>query len=168
LSTERLRGAQRLALASAIVLGAYATAGCTSTASAPRATAAPAAPPKLATTKVEEPTFALVLSAPEEVVVGAKVRAELSIEGRGEYHVNHEYPIEITLRAPPEVALASSALGSAHAKQLVPERARFELELTCRAPGSHRIDAHVDFALCTEQACTPEARDIALTVRARD
>jgi hypothetical protein len=152
----------------ALVLASIAATACTSAVTAPHATALPSTPPALATAKVEQPTFALTLSAPAAVSVGAPASVQLSIEGRGEYHVNHEYPIQITLRAPPEVSLAASELVSADAKELVAARARFETQLSCHAAGSHRIEAHLDFALCTERACTPESRDLALTVHAHD
>ena len=121
----------------------------------------------LTTARVDEPTFALALSAPQDVSVGTPTSAGLSIEGRGIYHVNHEYPFRIVLRPTGEVALTRAELDASTATELTPARARFELPFTCRAPGAHRIEVDVEFALCTEDACIPQSSTIALTVQAR-
>jgi hypothetical protein len=146
-----------------IAAAACFLAACASTVAPQRTT--PAA--RLTTARVDEPTFALALSAPERVSTSTPVAAVLSIEGRGIYHVNHEYPLHVVLRSSPGVALAHTELGTGNAAELTPARARFDLPFTCRAPGTHRIEADVEFALCTEDECIPEARTIALTLQAR-
>jgi hypothetical protein len=138
-------------------------AACASSVAPQRTTPAAAA----VTESVDDPTFALALSAPGNVSVGAPTHADLSIEGRGLYHVNHEYPLRIVLRPTPDLALGRTELAASHAAELTPARARFELPFTCRAPGSHRIEADVEFALCTEDECIPQSRTIALTLQAR-
>lgn len=147
----------------ACTLAASAVTACTSTLATQRTTPAPV----LTTARVDDPSFALALSAPERVAVGTQATASLSIEGRGEYHVNHEYPLRIALRGAPEVGLSRSELAGPNAKELTPARARFEVPFTCRAAGAHRIEADVEFALCTDDACIPKTVRIALTVHAR-
>jgi hypothetical protein len=141
---------------------ACSLAACASTVATQRTT--PAA--QLTSARVDDPTFALALSAPQSISVGTPVSADLSIEGRGIYHVNEEYPLRIVLRSTGDVALAHTELGGTNAAELTPARARFDLPFTCRAPGTHSIEADVEFALCTEDACIPQARTITLTVQA--
>lgn len=159
-------------LQSFIVLAALA--GCSKSepgqtsapAPATQAPAAPAKPEAPAGPTVEDTTFKLSLAGQPEYTSGTQGTLQLTLEARGGYHVNQEYPIRIDLKAPDGVKLTKSSFERPDAKQFGEESARFELPFSA-TPGVHNVTASVDFAVCTKETCVPDQRTLALAVTVR-
>ncbi len=129
-------------------------------AEAPKQPAAPAAP----TSRVDDPTFTLRLAEAGPYKAGELGRVVLHLEPRGEYHVNQDYPIEITLSADAETALAKAKLERADAAEFGDKGAKFDLPFTPKAAGERKLDANVKFAVCTESNCVPDERNLTLAL----
>ncbi len=82
----------------------------------------------------------------------------------GGYHVNEEYPIRVTVRAPEGVTLPKSLLQRADAVEFGATRARFEVPFTPAAAGERNVELQVDFAVCTDENCMPDQRTLALAL----
>lgn len=125
--------------------------------------AAAAEPPKPV---VEDTTFRLVLTGEPSYTAGSDAKLALTLEARGGYHVNQEYPIRVELKAPSEVKLGKASLVRADATQFDEQVAKFELPFSASG-GTHELQATVDFAVCTKETCVPDTRTLALAVQVR-
>jgi len=147
------------------------TAACTREEATPAAEtkqAAPlptkaAEPPK---PSIEDTTFRLALAAPGELAADKPGAAELTLEARGGYHVNQDYPIKVDVKAPPGVKLEKASLGRPDATQFSEESAKFALPFSAPV-GSYDLTATVDFAVCTKETCVPDQRTVALALQVR-
>lgn len=88
----------------------------------------------------------------------------VTLTANGEYHVNEEYPIRITVRAPEGLAFPKTTLERADAAEFTLAKARFEVPFTPSAAGERRVEVQVDFAICTPQNCMPDQRTLALAL----
>ena len=50
------------------------------------------------------------------------------------------------------------------AAQFDEKKARFDVPFTAKSAGDHKIMANVKFAVCTDENCVPDERDLALAV----
>ena len=113
---------------------------------------------------IEDNTFKLVLSGDPAYEAGKPSVAKLSLEARGGYHVNQEYPIRVDLKAPAGVKLTKPSLGRTDAAAFGEKSAEFALPFSAD-PGAHALTATVDFAVCTAETCVPDQRTVALDLK---
>ncbi|MBT8469863.1 MAG: hypothetical protein HKN10_20245 [Myxococcales bacterium] len=97
--------------------------------------------------------------------IGKTGEVEIALEGRGDWHVNEEYPIRVDLKAAPGVALAKTELLKDDAKEFGEERVRFLAGLEPSAAGDHEVTCDVSFAMCTEENCILEKRTVAMQLK---
>jgi glucose/arabinose dehydrogenase len=136
-------------------------------AEAPKPEVAPAQPPAQAaapTARVDDPTFTLRLAEAGPYKAGELGRVVLHLEPRGEYHVNQDYPIEISLSADADTVLAKAKLERADAAEFGDKGAKFDLPFTPKSAGERKLDANVKFAVCTESNCVPDERNLTLAL----
>jgi hypothetical protein len=126
----------------------------------PSPTAAPAA----ASDEIDDPSFELALVPTGPYAVGKLGSFAVSLKPRGVYHVNQDYPIDVSLTAPEGIDLPKRELKKADAATFTEQLARFDVPLTPSRAGSHRIDAKVKFAVCTPENCMPDERTLALVL----
>ncbi|MGB5810743.1 MAG: hypothetical protein WBG86_09450 [Polyangiales bacterium] len=159
-----------------ILLIGLATAGCKSTAPAPAEEghtdhAAHAVPSPAAETgppgpRLETDAFLLeVVPQADGYNVGKAGEVAIALEGRGEWHVNQDYPIRIDLRAGPDVGLQRDALSKDDAKEFTDTNARFVAGVEPAKAGSHEVTCDVSFAMCTDENCVLERRTLAMQVK---
>jgi hypothetical protein len=153
------------------VLSLSLFAACSRSEPAPSATSAPAAAPVEKTVEVPRPsiednTFRLALAGEPTYTAGQASVVKLSLEARGGYHVNQDYPIRVDLKGPSGLKLPKSSLGRPDAAEFGEHSARFELPFTGEQ-GAHELMATVDFAVCTKETCVPDQRTVALNVNVK-
>lgn len=116
--------------------------------------------------RVETGSFVLEVTSPEsELAVGKPGALSIALEGRGEWHVNQEYPIRIDLAADPGAGLQQQSLEKNDAKEFNEEKATFLASLEPVAAGDHEVSCDVSFALCTDENCVLERRTVAMHVK---
>ena len=120
--------------------------------------------PADAPSSVEESTFSLKLVSAGPYKAGELSRVVVNLEPRGEFHVNQEYPIEISLKSDGETSFPKASLTRPDAAQFDEKKARFDVPFTAKSAGDHKILANVKFAVCTDENCVPDERDLALAV----
>lgn len=165
-----------LALVGCVVFGACSSSE-TSEPSAPTDTAAlkaaptpsPTAPPPVAPTAapgplVEDPTFTLAATAAGPYALNQLGHFAITLTPKGEYHVNEEYPLAITITAPGGVAVAKTELEKSDAAEVTAKTARFDVPITPKQAGEHRVTAKVSFAVCTPENCVPDERTLELAL----
>lgn len=97
--------------------------------------------------------------------IGKSGEVEIALEGRGEWHVNQEYPIRVDLKAEPGVALKKSELVKDDAKEFGEDKVRFLAAVEPSAAGDHEVTCDVSFAMCTEENCILEKRTVAMQLK---
>lgn len=98
---------------------------------------------------------------------GELAQFSVSVIGRGGWHVNQEFPVSVELEGPSAVQFPKKALEKGDAAEFTEERARFDVPFTAKEAGSHRVEANVRFAICTDENCIPEERKLALELPVR-
>ena len=130
----------------------------------PKAVAVERTAPSDAPSSVEESSFSLKLVEAGPYKAGELARFVLNLEPRGVFHVNQEYPIEITLKSDTDTSFPKASLAKPDAAQFDEKKARFDVPFTAKSAGDHKIMANVKFAVCTDENCVPDERDLALAV----
>jgi hypothetical protein len=161
----------------AFAFGMYLALGCGSKPAAEPPSAAPAPPapspapavaplaaPTAAPSSIEEASFALRLSEAGPYKAGELGRVVLSIEPRGKFHINQEYPVEISVSATGDAKFPKSTLMKPDAAEFGDKKARFEVPFTAQAAGDQKLLANVKFAVCTDENCVPDERNLALAL----
>lgn len=135
-------------------------------AEAEAAKAAPvaAAPKTAAPSSIEDSGFTLQLAEAGPYKAGELSRFVVKLEPRGVFHINQEYPIEISLTGDTDTVFPKSSLARADAAHFDEKSARFDVPFTAKAAGDHKLLANVKFAVCTAENCVPDERDLALAV----
>ena len=113
--------------------------------------------------RAEEESFTLELR-PEE---GGYEQGNLSqfaihLEGRGQWHLNQEFPFSITVESPEAVQFPKSTLAKSDAVQFTDEHAQFDVPFTPQTQGEHEVRCLVSFAVCNPQTCIPKTQRVAL------
>ena len=123
-----------------------------------------AAPPTAAPSSIEEASFALRLAEAGPYKAGELGRVVLSLEPRGKFHINQEYPIEIGVSGTSDTAFPKATLMRPDAAEFGEKKARFEVPFTAKTTGDHKLLCNVKFAVCTDENCVPDERTLALAL----
>lgn len=124
---------------------------------APKEPAAPAGP------RIETGAFLLAVApAQPKYTVGKPGEVEIALEGRGDWHVNQEYPIRIEVTAPEGAGVAKKELFKDDAKEFGEKKVRFLALVAPSAAGEHEVSCDVSFAMCTDENCVLERRTVAM------
>ncbi|MDH3201493.1 MAG: hypothetical protein OEM15_11430 [Myxococcales bacterium] len=116
--------------------------------------------------RIETGSFLLeVASTQPEYEVGKAGEVEIEIEGRGEWHVNQDYPIRVDLAAGPGAGLQQRELVRGDAKEFNEDKVRFVAALEPTEAGDHEVKCDVSFAMCTDENCVLEKRTVAMQVK---
>lgn len=133
---------------------------------APAPSAVPAEPiaPAAAPSSIEEASFALRIAEAGPYKAGELGRVVLSIEPRGKFHINQEYPVEIAVSGTAGTSFPKATLMKPDAAEFGEKKARFEVPFTVKSAGDHKLLANVKFAVCTDENCVPDERNLALAL----
>jgi hypothetical protein len=123
-----------------------------------------AVPPAAAPSSIEEASFALRLAEAGPYKAGELGRVVLQIEPRGKFHINQEYPVEIAMSATGDATFPKPQLARADAAEFGEKKARFEVPFTAKTAGDHKLLCNVKFAVCTDENCVPDERNLALAL----
>jgi hypothetical protein len=115
---------------------------------------------------VETGSFLLAVTPTEPgYSIGHTGDVEIALEGRGDWHVNQEYPIRVDLKAGSGVALQKTELLKEDAKEFGEKKVRFLAGVQPSSAGEHELSCDVSFAMCTEENCILERRTVAMQLR---
>ena len=132
---------------------------------APAPSPVPAEPIKgVAPSSIEEASFALKLAEAGPYKAGELGRVVVHIEPRGEFHINQEYPVEISFSGTPETSFPKATFTKPDAAEFGDKKARFEVPFTAKSAGDHKLSCNVKFAVCTDENCVPDERDLSLAL----
>jgi hypothetical protein len=133
---------------------------------APEPSPVPAEPiaPAAAPSSIEEASFALRIAEAGPYKAGELGRVVLQLEPRGKFHINQEYPVEIAVSGTADTSFPKATLMKPDAAEFGEKKARFEVPFTAKSAGDHKLLANVKFAVCTDENCVPDERNLALAL----
>lgn len=131
---------------------------------APSAVAAEPIAPAAAPSSIDEASFSLRLAEAGPYKAGELSRVVLQLEPRGKFHINQEYPVEIAVSGTADTTFPKATLAKADAAEFGEKKARFEVPFTAKSAGDHKLLANVKFAVCTDENCVPDERNLALAL----
>jgi hypothetical protein len=153
----------------ALVLGCESEPGQSPPAQPPAASdeASPSAapPPAAPGSSVVTDSYVLEARAADRHAAGELGQVTIELTGKGEWHVNQEFPTRVEMSAGPGLKLPKTSLTKGDASEFAEERARFDVPFTADTPGEHQVVANVAFAICTEETCIPQRKTVAALVR---
>ena len=130
----------------------------------PAKPAEPPAPAAPLSDKAEDPSFELAVAPVGTYASGKPGSVAVTLKPRGVYHINQDYPMSVALKAPAGITLAKGELAKSEAAEFTEQLARFDVPVTPTAAGTHKLEAHVKFAVCTPETCVPDERTLALSL----
>jgi hypothetical protein len=143
-----------------VMAGAVGAVGCKDGAEPPTGSASGAA------TKGGKP-YSIQVSAPAETAVGRSSVATVTLEPRGGYKVNIEYPLKLSVTAPAAAQSSSRELTKADARELTEKKAKMEVDYQLGVAGEHRFSGKLRFSVCTETLCEVFAEDVGWVTRTK-
>jgi hypothetical protein len=117
-----------------------------------------------APSSIEDTGFSLRLAEAGPYKAGELSRFVLHLEPRGVFHINQEYPVEISLSGDADTTFPKPTIARADAAEFGDTKATFDLPFTPKAAGDHKISANVKFAVCTAENCVPDERNLSLAI----
>jgi hypothetical protein len=140
-------------------------AACNSSSEARAEAAGAAAPAKAAPgARAEGQGFVVEVAPPASAKVGEATTARVILRPVAPYHVNLEFPTQLTVTPPAGVELAKAKQKPQDAAKFAEEGAVFEVAFTPREAGDKKFEAAFKFAVCTTETCDPKSEKLAWTV----
>ena len=116
--------------------------------------------------RLETGSFVLELASREPAhEVGKAGVLEIALGGRGQWHINPDYPIRVDLKADPGVSLPKSELVKADAAEFTEDKVKFLAPVEPSTAGDHEVSCKVSFAMCTDDNCVLEKRTVAMRLK---
>lgn len=92
---------------------------------------------------------------------GKDASMHVVLKSQGKFHVNEEYPMKVEPKAPTGVTFKKKVWEKGDAKEFGETVARFEMPFKAEK-GTHQVEVHVWFAVCTPENCMPEERTLSV------
>lgn len=124
----------------------------------------PAAPAAVASDRVEDPTFELAAAPAGPYAPGKLGSFAISLKPRGEYHINQDFPMSVSLQSNAGIEFPKAKLDKPQAAEFGEKLARFDVPFTAKTAGAHKVEALVKFAVCTPENCVPDERTLAVVL----
>ncbi len=117
----------------------------------------------------------LAITPPADAKAGAEAIVSILVTPKQGYHVNTEFPIKLTLDAPPSgVTLAKTewkaggtGKDKGDADALDEQHLALSIKLTAAASGTYTLNGSFKFAVCDHDSCLAKKEPIAITVAAK-
>lgn len=109
--------------------------------------------------------YAVDVKAPASAKKGEKAVAKLHVQGKGDFHVNEEYPVKLALTAPAGVKLEKATMKKEDAAKFGKDGADFDIAFTSSDTGKKDFTGDFKFAVCKgTEACKPVAEKVSFSV----
>ena len=97
--------------------------------------------------------------------VGARAVATISVQPKGPYHINKEFPAKLTIDAPEGVKLEKAKQMAKDAVKFEDTAAEFQVAFTPESAGKKLFTGELKFAVCeSASTCIPKTEKISFTV----
>jgi len=118
----------------------------------------------LSSTAFAGSNYKMDVKPPPAAKKGEKAAAQVHIEGTGEFHVNLEYPVKLTVEAPSGVTLDKAKQTHRDAVKFEKSGADFAIGFVSTDAGKKSFKGEFKFAVCTDNNCSPTTEKIEFDV----
>ena len=112
----------------------------------------------------EEPTYSFKVQKDDKYKQGEQGVVILSLVPAKGWHLNLEYPTKVKLDASQGVGLAKNELKKEDASTFGEQGFEFGVNFTPTTAGEGQFTGKIKFAVCQEEACSPQSEEIAFAV----
>lgn len=123
----------------------------------------PSPPESLATARVSDDAFELILRPVGRYARGRSGTSEIVLVARGSYKVNDKYPFKFEFARGGSIEPEKRVVG-AEAMELGKKQATMRLAFTPQAAGRAEVAGQFRFSVCTEDRCLVERQELALGI----
>lgn len=105
--------------------------------------------------------YALSIQPPSTGKVGQSVTASVSLKPLGEYKINMEYPLRLTVNGPEAATPRRVVLRAKQAKKMTKAGVLLLPQTKLAKAGEHAFEAEFRFSVCTEKHCELKTEKLA-------
>jgi hypothetical protein len=98
-------------------------------------------------------SYALEFKLPKDGKANATLTTAVTLEPRGEYKINMQYPFRLTVEGPADATPAKVVLQKKDAKKFGEKGVEVHHATKLPKAGEHRFSAEVKFSVCTKKHC---------------
>lgn len=98
-------------------------------------------------------SYALEFKPPKDGKANETLTTAVTLEPRGEYKINMQYPFRLTIEGPADAAPAKSVLQKKDAKKFSEKGVEVHHATKVAKAGEHKFSAEVKFSVCTKKHC---------------
>lgn len=110
-------------------------------------------------------TYELSAQCADRYPAGSRGTFGILLRPRGPYHINQQFPTSVTMTAPSTVSLDKTRLLKPDAEVFSEQKVRFEIPFSSQQKGEHKLNALVNFAVCTAKTCIPLQKNLTITLK---
>jgi hypothetical protein len=115
-------------------------------------------------TALADSAYSLAINAPS-AKTSSKAVAKITVQPKGKFHINQEFPTKLTLEASNGVKLEKAKWTAKDAVKFENTTAEFEIAFTPESRGKKTFTGELKFAVCEgEESCIPKNEKISFTV----
>jgi hypothetical protein len=116
-------------------------------------------------TALAESTHEVKVTPPSSAKASQALVAKVSVESKGVWHINKEFPTKLTLEQTDGISLDSAKLTAKEAK-IADKSAEFDVKFKATSPGKKEIKGTLKFAVCDEAktSCVPKTESVVIAV----
>lgn len=105
-------------------------------------------------------SYALQVKDPSPVSPGAASIAEVSVTPKGEYKMNLEFPMKLSIKAPAGAAPRALEMKAKDAAKLTEAQLLLRPQLKLEAAGKHQVQGTLRFSVCTKKQCEVKTEQV--------
>ncbi|MBW2731046.1 MAG: hypothetical protein JRH20_01565 [Deltaproteobacteria bacterium] len=98
-------------------------------------------------------SYALSITPPPAGKVGQSFAASVALKPLGEYKINMEYPLRLTVKGPKTVTPREVVMRAKDAKKMTKAEVLLVPKAKITVAGEHAFEAEFRFSVCTEKHC---------------
>jgi len=103
-------------------------------------------------------------AAPATLKVGESGKVAVVIKPKATWHVHPQAPLKVRFTAPAGLKVDRPELGRKDVADPKAEAPRYETTFLATAAGAQRVEANVDFFICSDTACVKQVRTLPIAV----
>lgn len=109
--------------------------------------------------------YALSVAPPPAGKVGQPLAASVALKPLGEYKVNMEYPLRLTVNGPEAATPRKVVMRAKDAKKMTTAQVVLTPQTKVAKAGEHAFEAEFRFSVCTEKHCELKTEKLAWKVK---
>lgn len=109
--------------------------------------------------------YRMVVQAPSDLTVGEKGTVTIKVIPTAGWHMNHDFPVNLSVQASPALGVDATKLRKDDAARFEDDGLVFRVPVAGSRPGTQTLSGTIRFAVCSDGACAPARDKFSVSVR---